>query len=373
MWKIIKKYPKETDAVILTLGFVVGIDLFIFLKVSGLDEFGLKMSADRGFHWAIPNFAGLVVGGIFVILEFKVFPKLSRILPKPGLTVLIVRFVTSTLAIVIAVIIVGVVMDMLILGHGFRQAFFDSLYFLKSGVFFSIYIFLMLLSMALNFFRAIGNRFGHGILINYAMGKYREPLEEDRVFMFIDLKNSTAIAEKLGHTKYSRFLNNCFNDLSGLLNKYEADVYQYVGDEVVVTWLVRELKSKSGPSDLFFEFRDTLKNNEVRYQSEFGMAPQFKAAVNAGAVIVTEVGHRRKDLVYHGDVLNTGARVLELCSKLKKELLVTSVVAEWLQTENRFDVRLAQNLALRGKSEVTSVYEIQQNPNLHNILQNPVK
>ena len=369
MWKVIKKYPKETDAVILILGFVVGIDLFIFLKISGLDEFGLEVPDERGFHWAIPNFAGLVVGVIFAILEFKVFPRLSKKLPKPGLTLLLVRFITSTLAIVMAVAIIGIVMDTFTEQHPFRESFHDTRDFMKSDLFFSIYIFLMLLSIVLNFFRAIGNRFGHGILINYAVGKYREPLEEDRVFMFIDLKKSTSIAEELGHTKYSRFLNNCFNDLSGLLNKYEADVYQYVGDEVVVTWLVRELKSKSGPSDLFFEFRDTLKNNEARYRSEFGTVPQFKAAINAGKVIVTEVGHRRKDLVYHGDVLNTGARVLELCSKLEKDLLVTAVVAAWLEEENRFDVRLAQNLALRGKSQITSVYEVQQAPSLSNSVQ----
>ena len=66
-------------------------------------------------------------------------------------------------------------------------------------------------------------------------GKFYKPREENRIFMFVDLKGSTTIAEKIGHKKYSLLLQDCFRDFS-IVAKYNAQIYQYVGDEVVVSW-----------------------------------------------------------------------------------------------------------------------------------------
>ena len=54
--------------------------------------------------------------------------------------------------------------------------------------------------------------------------------------MFMDLRGSTAIAEKLGHHKYSEMMQSCFHDLTSIVINYKASIYQYVGDEVVLTW-----------------------------------------------------------------------------------------------------------------------------------------
>ena len=43
---------------------------------------------------------------------------------------------------------------------------------------------------------------GMGTLSNFFLGKYHRPIEEERIFMFLDMKSSTTIAEKLGHVRY---------------------------------------------------------------------------------------------------------------------------------------------------------------------------
>ena len=358
VWKFIKKYPQETDEAILIIGFILGMNLFLFLKAAGLEEFGFEIPRGK-FHWTLPTLAGAGVGMAFAFLEFKVFPYLPQWFPRSAVAKATIRFVISSLCIVLCMAVIGIATGIIIDGYSWRLAFFETETFLKSGIFVSLYLFLMLLSVGINFFRALGNRLGHSILISYALGKYKEPTEEDRVFMFVDLKNSTTIAERLGHTKYSRLLNQCFNDLSALLKPYEAEVYQYVGDEVVITWLAKDLKSPSIPAQLFFEFCDRLQKNDGEYQSKFGWSPRFKAAINTGKVTVTEVGHQRRDLAYHGDVLNTGSRVLALCSQLERDLLVTTPVAQELEIDSRFAVRFVQNLILRGKSQYTSVYGVE--------------
>ena len=86
------------------------------------------------------------------------------------------------------------------------------------------------------FILQVNEKFGQGVLINMLRGKYHLPKEEDRIFMFMDLKSSTSFAEKLGHIKYSQFLQDCFFDITDVVTKNDAKIYQYVGDEVVLSW-----------------------------------------------------------------------------------------------------------------------------------------
>ncbi len=70
------------------------------------------------------------------------------------------------------------------------------------GLFYSVAIFFMQLNKLL----------GPGVLLNYVRGRYHAPKIEQRVFMFLDLKSSTSIAENLGHFGYYSFLNDFIRD-----------------------------------------------------------------------------------------------------------------------------------------------------------------
>jgi adenylate cyclase len=95
-------------------------------------------------------------------------------------------------------------------------------------------------SLSAIFILQVSDKFGQGILISFLLGKYHRPKEEDRIFMFMDLKSSTTFAEKLGHIKYSQFIQDCFFDITDIITKYDAEIYQYVGDEVVLSWSIEE-------------------------------------------------------------------------------------------------------------------------------------
>lgn len=70
--------------------------------------------------------------------------------------------------------------------------------------------------------------------------------------MFMDLKSSTTIAERLGHIKYSSFIRDSFMDINYQLSTYNARVYQYVGDEIVLTWSIKESPDNIMCLDFFF-------------------------------------------------------------------------------------------------------------------------
>ena len=235
MKTLIKQFPKQVDVGLLIMGFTLGANFFVFLKLGGIQDLGIDFSSlSEGFHWSNATIAGLMIGISLSVMEFKVLPLLPARLPR--YLVVLARITLFSLSIVLSAALVHTLADLLYYGDSFVQSLSKTRQFIFSTFFLTLFVYLMLLGMSLNFLRAVGNRFGHGILINYLLGKYKEPVEENRIFMFIDLNGSTKIAEKLGHTKYSRFLNKCFIDLSSLLPKYDAEIYQYVGDEAVVTW-----------------------------------------------------------------------------------------------------------------------------------------
>ena len=58
------------------------------------------------------------------------------------------------------------------------------------------------------FFLQMNDKFGPGILKKFLLGKYNRPKKEARIFMFLDMKYSTTIAEKIGNEKYFHLLSS---------------------------------------------------------------------------------------------------------------------------------------------------------------------
>ena len=96
-----------------------------------------------------------------------------------------------------------------------------------------IFVFQILL---LNFILQSIEVMGDYNIIRFLTGKYRTPVLENRAFMFLDLRSSVQHAEKLGNVLYSELIRDCFRELNYLVHKFEAEIYQYVGDEIVLTW-----------------------------------------------------------------------------------------------------------------------------------------
>ena len=185
-------------------------------------------------------------------------------------------------------------------------------------------------------------------------GKYRQPREIQAAFMFVDIRGSTRLAEELGHELYSRFLRDFFDGVAGAVHGAKGEVYQYVGDEVVVVWPAAAASGRW--LDCFNVMRQTIEANSGEYRRKYGVVPEFKAGVHAGDVIVTEVGTLRRAHVYHGDVLNTAARIQEKCNEAGYDLLGSRTAIEALGPEAATQFVRIGEVSLRGKSEQVDVF-----------------
>ena len=209
-----------------------------------------------------------------------------------------------------------------------------------------------------NFLMEVRRKVGPGNLWALLTGRYHRPREENRVFLFMDLKNSTGIAEELGHSSYSQFLRECFHDMTEFVLRYGGRIYQYVGDEVVLSWLGKDPEASRWALETYFAFQERLTHRADWYRANFGTAPEFWGAVEVGLVTATEVGDIKRDIAFHGDPLNIAARLLKLGREYRRPILITGRIQESVAANLDLPTEPLGEVLLRGKKEPVSVFGV---------------
>ena len=198
--------------------------------------------------------------------------------------------------------------------------------------------------------------FGANKLLRLITGSYHQPRELSRIFMFADLKDSTSIAEQLSNKDYSNLLKDFIFDISDAIILYGGEIYQYVGDEMVVVWSARTNDARC--IECFFKMQEILEQKKELYITKYGLAPEFKAGLHYGRVMVTEVGKYKKDIVYHGDVMNTTSRIEGKCRDLGEKILISDALINHLSANGHFEYEKKGEIPLRGKKDPILLYGV---------------
>ncbi|MBT31917.1 MAG: adenylate/guanylate cyclase domain-containing protein [Thalassobius sp.] len=236
-------------------------------------------------------------------------------------------------------------------GFKISDATWDSLFYLLM-----IYYFFM--TLIISFINQVNKKYGPGVVVPLLFGKYRHPKEEVRIFMFMDLKSSTATAEKLGHLKYSAFIRDCFDDINEVILPYLAQVYQYVGDEIVLMWPEEEGLKDQNCIQFFFACKKQFHKRADFYTKSYGTIPEFKAGLHLGKVTAVEIGEIKKDIAYHGDTLNTAARIQSVCNEYNKDFLVSEYLLERIGASQNVLTESMGMILLRGKTNKVGIASI---------------
>ena len=226
----------------------------------------------------------------------------------------------------------------------------------------SIGIWLTLVVIGVNFLLEIRRLVGEGNLWRLLLGHYRRPRDENRVFLFMDLVASTAAAERLGHRRYSQFIQECFQDLTTVALRYGGRIYQYVGDEIVMTWPEESRDCQRNSVQAFFAYERILAEKRGSYEERFGMSPVFRGGIDVGSVTATEVGELKRAIAYHGDVLNTASRLLDLCKERNGRLMVSERVGDAVIDDPTVHSGWQDQVRVRGKEEPIFVYSLEPRP-----------
>jgi adenylate cyclase len=197
-----------------------------------------------------------------------------------------------------------------------------------------------------------------GDIRNFLLGRYRFPVEESRVFLFADLVDSTSIAERLGDVTYSRFIGDCYRDVAEAVLAWRGQVYQYVGDKMVISWPLQKGLDDAACLQCFFAMTDLLVSTRARYQEIYGVTPHFRAGLHGGSVVATWVGLAKTELAFHGDSLNVTSRIQGLCKQHGESCVVSATLLDSLTLPGHLRARSLGMAELRGKTEAMEVFAI---------------
>ena len=195
-------------------------------------------------------------------------------------------------------------------------------------------IYWMILFVITQLYIEINEKYSPGVFIDIITGKYMQPKIENRIIMFIDLKDSTPIAEKLGHVENFKFIRDFIFHVSMALIENDGRIYQYVGDEVVVSWPFEKKNAKKAMASII-EARKNLQKHGDEFRRKYDIIPEFRVGIHMGDVTVGEIGVIKKDLAMSGDTMNTAARIRSACNELNQKFIMSkdfmdnSGLTEW--------------------------------------------
>ncbi|TKG94988.1 adenylate/guanylate cyclase domain-containing protein [Puteibacter caeruleilacunae] len=248
--------------------------------------------------------------------------------------------------------------DLFYQGADIQTLWAETYKFILSDNLLRIFLYTYTVSVLLFWTMLVSQRFGPGVLRDLILGAYRHPKDKEMIFLFMDLKSSTGYAERLGYQKYSRLIQDCFTDLTASVIATKAQIYQYVGDEVVLCWSYEQGIESGNCVQAFFCFKETINQRKDYYLSQYGLVPQFKGGLNGGTLMTAEVGIIKRSIAYHGDVINIASRIQHLCNTYNSELLITEKLVDDLpqQSHLRYEPIIVRKL--KGMQKMCSIYRI---------------
>jgi adenylate cyclase len=219
-------------------------------------------------------------------------------------------------------------------------------------------------SVGVILFLSVNDLLGPGVLFAFAAGRYHNPRIEERVLLFIDMRASTAIAERLGELHYLSLLNRFVGDVSFAVAEAGGGIHKYVGDEVIATWRLAPGANPPSCVSAAFATLDRIAAQGPAYEREFGVVPDFRAGLHCGPVAVGELGTLRREIALIGDTMNTAARILEACRDTDNRVLASAALLNRLAafppgvTQRRLGA-----LEMRGKERALELHVLEADEN----------
>jgi len=188
-------------------------------------------------------------------------------------------------------------------------------------------------------------------MVNFLTGRYHTPVRENRVVMFMDLASSTSIAEKLGDERYLEFLNAVFLELTEPILETRAEIYKYVGDEIILSWPEEAGLQNANCLRLFFLAARSLERKQSHFQETFGCIPRFRAGVHLGSLVLGEVGDLKQEIALIGDLMNTAARLAAHSRTAGYDLVASADLIRRMELPETLRAHSLGPVDLRGKMQ----------------------
>jgi adenylate cyclase len=172
-------------------------------------------------------------------------------------------------------------------------------------------------------------------LFHLTVGTYHRPVIQEKVLVFLDINNSTGLAERLGAVKTKSLVGKFLFDISKPITDHGGEIYLYKGDGLIALWdwqeAIRDNKILRALDAVF----TTIKREQPEYLEQFGVVPSFRIGVHGGEVVVSEQGDTKRAIGVYGSTINIAARMEEAAKVHNISCAISGDVAEVLRDDDQ--------------------------------------
>ncbi|NLS03093.1 adenylate/guanylate cyclase domain-containing protein [Rhizobium sp. P32RR-XVIII] len=216
---------------------------------------------------------------------------------------------------------------------------------------FKVFIYALAVCAVIIFVLRVRELLGRDVFLSMLSSRYRNPVKEERIFLFIDLIDSTPFAEKHGDLRAQQFLGALFATFAEPVRRHGGSIDDYVGDAAIITWpLARGLKDGRCVRCVF-DILTAVEADAASWLKQYGQVPRLRAALHGGFVITAEIGVDHHKITYFGDTVNTTARLEGLCKTLNRPVLISSELAQRLTLPEMINAEDLGVHALKGRGQ----------------------
>jgi adenylate cyclase len=167
-------------------------------------------------------------------------------------------------------------------------------------------------------------------LFHLMIGTYHRPVIEEKVLLFLDINNSTGLAERLGAIQIKSLVGKFLFDISKPITDQGGEIYLYKGDGLIALWSWSEAIRGDKILRAIDAVFAAVRREEAAYQQEFGVVPRFRIGVHGGEVVVSEQGDTKRAIGVYGSTINIAARMEEAAKAHNVACAISGDVADAL-------------------------------------------
>lgn len=161
---------------------------------------------------------------------------------------------------------------------------------------------------------------GNQVFFALITGRYAQPVQEQRLFLAIDMANSTALAARLGDREAMRIVGRFLHALGEPVRAHGGSIDKYVGDQAIISWRLTARCPDAPALACALSIRRTL----TALKQDMGVELGFRIVLHAGPVIVAQVGDQRREITYFGDTINSLSRLDAIAKEAGRDLILTA-------------------------------------------------
>lgn len=183
--------------------------------------------------------------------------------------------------------------------------------------------------------------------------------KEDLTIFFSDIAGFTSMSEKLTPEQLVKVLGEYLGAMSDIIMKRDGTLDKYIGDAIMAFWNAPNPVPNHAVQACFAAIENQQKLAELRIRWVNADLPPIgcRIGLHTGNVVVGNFGsEKRLNYTIIGDPVNLAARLESAC----KQYNITTMISQqtYEAAKDHIEVRLLDNIAVKGKKEGVFVYEL---------------